>query len=445
MQSTTLAIAVLGCVLVLTLRFPYALAAYIAALAWYPNYLRISIGTIDISVGRIVVSVLLLRCLLNDRIRCRFVWSRLDKWVTLSMAVCVGIWCLMHPSLQASLENRSGFLMDTWFAYIVVRLIMTDRATLISFAKATGVVLAPLAILGVSECITGEYFFLALKRFRPWGGFGGSMPAGRWGLTRANGPFSHSIMFGGCFAMFLPLIWALRYQRDHWGKLAYLMSGAVILGVLSSMSSGPWVMLIAVILCLAMANFRHWVKPLLVGFMALCIAIGIISNRPFYHVLYSYLNPVGGEWYQRARLVDYGIETLGQWWLGGYGGRDPGWGRAAITGKTDVNNEFLLAGVNYGLLGIIALCGVLVQAFSGLSRAFRKTQDVELKSLYWCLGSSLVGVIAIWQGVTFFGQMPSLFYSFLGIIGSSFALAESAGAQREELLGRRVNYPVLSL
>lgn len=434
MQSITLTIAILGCVLVLVLRPSYALAVYITALVWYPNYLRVSIGTLDFSVGRVVVTTLLLRCLCDNRILKKFTWSRLDAWVTLSMVVYVGIYCLTNPSLQMALENRSGFLMDTWLAYIAVRLIVTDRAMLISFVKVTSIVLAVLATLGVSECISGEHYFSALKRFRPWGAPTGSMPAGRWGLGRANGPFSHSIMFGSCFAMFLPLIWTLRHQRDYWGKLAYLMCGVIVLGALSSISSGPWVMLIAVILCLMMKRFKHWVKPVLIGFMTSCIVVGIISNRPFYHVLLHYANPVGGGWYQRAKLVDCAIEDFGEWWLAGYGGKDPGWGQGARTGNSDINNEFIIAGVKYGILGIIVLCAVLVEVFRGLVCSSKKTTDMELKSLYWSLGSAIVGVIVIWQGVSFFGQMPAVFYSFLGIIGSSFVFAKSPEVNSGALL-----------
>ena len=84
-----LIIAVILSLLAIALRPSYALAAYLTALLWYPNYLRVSIGTIDITVGRIVVAVLLLRCLCDDRIRSKFIWSCLDTWVTLSMVIYI--------------------------------------------------------------------------------------------------------------------------------------------------------------------------------------------------------------------------------------------------------------------------------------------------------------------------------------------------------------------
>jgi len=411
MQGVTLTVALVGSVLVLLLRPPYALAAYIAGLIWYPDYLRITIGTLDISAGRIVVTVLLLRCLCSDEIRKNFRWSRLDTLVALSMVVYVGVYCLANPLLSMAFENRAGFLMDTWLAYMAARFIVTDKETLTSFMKVTAVVLVALAILGVAESATGRFFFLGLKRFRPW-----RTPLGdetivkaRWGLGRANGPFSHSIMFGGCFVMFLPLVWALRHHRGYWGKLAYPFSVTAIIGALSSMSSGPWSMLIVTVFCLALEKYKRWAKVVLASFVMLCFVVGAISNRPFYHVLYSYADIVGGDWYQRVKLIDSAIQDFGKWWLAGSGGKDPGWG-ARYNAPTDTNNEFIKAGIQYGLLGIITLCAVLAEAFRGLIRASRQTENMELKSLYWAMGCTLAGVIVLWQGVSFFGQMPSIFY-----------------------------------
>lgn len=419
MQGTTLAIGILGSILVLSLRPAYALAVYITTLVWYPDYMRISIGTIDISVGRIVITVLLLRCLCNSQLKRMFVWSRLDTWVTLSMLVYVGMYLLTRPLMEA-LENRSGFLMDTWFVYIAVRLIVTDKEILTSFIKGTSIVLATLAILGIFECVTHAQPFLQMKRFRPWNTLiGETIVEGRWGLSRATGPFSHPIMFGACFVMFLPLIWALRHQRGYWGKLAYPLSGMAILGAISSMSSGPWGTLVVVIFCLVLEKYKRWLKTVLVGLAVLCVLAAVGSNRSLHHVLFSYLNLGKGDWYQRARLIDVAIERIGQWWLAGYGGRDPGWGPRTGMGHTDGNNEFIMAGIDYGIWGVIALCSVLAVAIRTLVRMHNLSNDTVLRSWFWSLGTTLVATIVAWQGVSSFGQMPSIFYCILGVVGSA--------------------------
>ena len=235
--------------------------------------------------------------------------------------------------------------------------------------------------------------------------------------------------------MFMPLIWALRHQRDYWGKLAYPLCGIAIVGVFFTMSSGPWTMLLVVIFCLAMERHKQWVKPMLVSMVPLAILAEISSNRPLHHILYSWANLAGGSSWQRVKLIDAAIENFGEWWLAGYGGKSPGWHGTYFWGhSTDANNEFILAGIQYGILGIIVLCAVLVAAFRGLVRADSQTKDTQLKSLYWCMGSALVGLIVMVQGVSLFGQMVALFYAMLGIIGSSFAFAKSPEVNSGTLL-----------
>ena len=419
MQGVTLTIALILSVLVIALRPKHAFVAYIVGLLWYPSYLAVSIGTIDILVGRFVVAVLLLRCLFDDKIRTKFKWCRLDTLVTLSMVVYVGAYLITRVnSLSATIEGRGGFLMDTWCAYLAARFIVTDRTKLISIIKCIGIALVPLAILGVIESVTGWQPFAPLRRFSPWFAGGDFVAEGRFGFARAVGPFGHPILFGGGFAMFLPLIYYLRYEKKDWRSFAYIISGIAMLGALSSMSSGPWVMAMAVIFCLIMERHKHLVKPLFIFMIISCILIGLASNRPFYHVIVSWANPLGGAGYHRAKLIDVAIDKFDEWWVIGYGAKDPGWGHYFGMGITDVTNEYILKGVRYGILGVIALCAVLAKAFKDLISTYRKQQHPVAKSLCWAFGSLLFSVAFAWMSVSFFGQLSTLVYCSLGIIGS---------------------------
>jgi hypothetical protein len=419
MQGLTLTFALVLSVLVLTLRPKYAFVAYIVGLLWYPAYLAVSIGTIDILVGRFVVAILLMRCFFNDSIRRKFTWNRLDTLVTLSMVVYVGAYLItqVNPIAQ-TLEGRAGFIMDTWCAYLAARLIVTDRSKLISIIKCIAIVMVPLAILGVIEAVTHWQPFAPLWRFSPWFRGGRFISEGRWGFARAVGPFSHAILFGGVFAMFLPLIYYFHREKGDWRSLAYIISGIVLLGALSSMSSGPWVMVIVVIFCLVMEKRKQFVKPLFLLLIFSCISIGIASNRPFYHVIASWANPLGGAGWHRARLIDLAIENFDEWWMVGYGDKDPGWGQFLGMGRTDVTNEYILNGVRYGILGIIALCAVLATAFRNLISTYRRMKEPALKSMCWAFGSLLFSVAVAWMSVSFFGQLSTLVYCSIGMISS---------------------------
>ena len=419
MQGVTLTFALILSVLVIVLRPKYALVAYIVGLLWYPAYLAVSIGTIDILLGRFVVAVLLMRCFFDDSIRRKFTWNRLDTLVTLSMVVYVGAYLITQVnSMAETLEGRAGFVMDTWCAYLAARFIVTDRTNLISIIKCISVALIPLAILGVIESVTGWQPFAPLWRFSPWFTGGPFVSEGRYGFARAVGPFSHAILFGGGFAMLLPLIYYLRHEKNDWRTFAYIISGIALLGALSSMSSGPWVMVIVVIFSLIMERHKHLIKPLFILFVLFCILIGVVSNRPFYHVIASWSNPLGGASWHRARLIDVAIQKFGEWWMVGYGDKDPGWGPLFGMSRSDITNEYILNGVRYGVLGIIALCAVLIKTFRGLISTYRKLSNPAMKSLCWAFGSLLFSVSVAWMSVSFFGQLSTLVYCSIGMIGS---------------------------
>jgi hypothetical protein len=70
---------------------------------------------------------------------------------------------------------------------------------------------------------------------------------------------------------------------------------------------------------------------------------------------------------------------------------------------------------------------VLAPAFGGVIRMYKRTGNPELKSLYWSFGSVLFSVIVVWMSVSFFGQMISLFYIILGMIGSSIGFITNEG------------------
>jgi|GEM_PF-1042272 len=433
-NGITLILAVIFCSLTMVLPPVYALCAYFFSLLWYPNYMMVSIGTIDISLGRFVVAALLIRCVFNSKIRNRFVWTGLDALVALSMAIYVITYCIFEP-LEKSVENRAGFLMDTWFAYLVVRYTISNIADLTTVIKWIAIGLLPLVAVGLLEAVTGWSPYILICGSSAFFNYVTHYGA-RWGFERAVGPFSHSILFGCTFAMFLPLIYYLRYDTDEkWRFRAYIISAAAIVGALSSMSSAPLVMLIVAILCLILEKHKYAVKPLLLLLLFGCILVSVASNRPLYHVIASYINPLGGSGWHRAKLIDLSIKYFDNWWLVGYGDKDPGWGPELGMGKTDITNEFILTGVKYGLIGLIALCSVLIAAFRGIMSSYKNTAAPYLKSLYWAFGCALVSIIVTWMSVSFFGQLMPLYYGILGMMVSSFQFVKPAAAGKVRLSG----------
>lgn len=422
MQNVTLTIAVVVCLLVLFLRPTRAYLAYMAILMWYPYFLVVNLGTLDISAGRIVITVLLLRCFVNPNIRRNFRWSRFDTWITCSMAVYVTMYCFTRPLIDG-LENRAGYLMDTWLIYLATRFCITSRADVISIIKGIAIICTPLALFGVLESVIGWQPYIHLRQYCPWRQ---DLPSyePRWGLKRALGPNANPIPFGMAFATFLPMVYWLRYQMGPWKKWAYLFTGVLVVGTLSSMSSGPVVMLIVICLCLVLEYQKQLIKPILIFAAFSIVFVAIASNRSFYHVIAEYADPVGGSGWHRARLIDCAIKYFDQWYLVGYGGEDPGWGQdLGGFANTDVTNEFIIAGVRYGILGVVAFCWVLVAAMRLLIRQHNTTRNVRWQSWTWALCTTLVALIIVLNTVGLLAHMGPVFYAFMAIIGAAPQIA----------------------
>lgn len=200
---------------------------------------------------------------------------------------------------------------------------------------------------------------------------------------------------------------------------SYVITGMLAIGALSSMSSGPVMMLIFTVCFLFLERYRNYVKPILILVAISCVFVEVVSNRTLYHVLASYADPIGGSGWHRAKLLDIAIERFGEWWLAGYGHQDPGWGAELGMSWTDITNHYLVAGVKYGMLGVIALCGTLTVSVIMLVRLHNAAKQPLLRSWCWAIGCTMVALIISFNAFHVFGQAVTLFHCILGFVGSS--------------------------
>ena len=432
MQAITLALAALASGLVLYLPPAQAFAVYMTTLLFYPVYLVVQVGSLDISAGRIVVTVLLLRCLLNPGIRAKFQWCSLDSWVTCFMLVILSIavtaWKI---PIAKTLENEAGRIVDSYFAYMTARLCLTDQNAMRTTIKWIAAALIPLAVLGAVESYTGWAPYYQLRRYCPWASITTPTLNIRSGFYRAVGPFSHPILFGAAFVMFLPVVYWLRHESRRWRLRSRAIIIMLIIGAMSSMSSGPVMMLIFTVFFLWLERHKNYVKPLLVLLATMLVLAEIGSNRTIWHVVASYADPIGGSGWHRAKLLDVAIERFGEWWFVGYRRQDPGWGAAVGMTWTDITNHYLVVGVKYGILGIIMLVGVLIVSVKNLIRMHKAAAPKVSKSWHWSLGTILMALIISFNAFTLFGQANTLFYCLLGFIGSTIALPKCSGVLKE--------------
>ena len=419
MQNVTLFIAVLGAALVCTLKPAKALCVYLSILMLWPTYLVIQIATLDISAGRIVVLFLLLRCVLTPRIIQQFRISKLDFMMMFFVIVNIVAPILAGAEVVSHLIASSGTVMDTFFAYLAARFCIHTKKDFIFLAKSIALILLPLSLLGLGETFLNYQLYMPLMKYRPWGLPGRGIIEPRFGLTRAIGPSGHAILFGATFAIFIPWIYSLRHESGFWRWGSYCLTFFAVAGVFSSLSSGPWVMLIMILICLWFERHSKLLKPVLWSMGIGACLISILSNRRFYHVISDYANPLGGSAYHRARLIDCAIESFNEWCFFGYGLRDPGWGHSLGMAWTDITNHFIFIAVQSGLPGLLLFVGLLTGLLVKLIKMYRIQGRTDIRSVYWSFCTILVVLFITLNSCTFFSQIRTFLYIVLGVLVSA--------------------------
>ncbi len=429
MQGLTLVVALVFSWMALSLKPSRAFAAYLVILFWYPSYLRISLGTIDISASRFIITVLLVRCLSTHAIKKTFQWHRLDTWVTWSMVVYTGVYALTRP-LGMALENRSGYILDTWFVFLCARYCIRTRSELVDVLKILSIAIVPLMFVSAYEALTGHFLFLWLRHYCPWDPVVLDYDM-RWGLHRSWGPFSHTIMFGCAFAMVLPLFWSLRKESGIWKQLGIWLTISAGMGAFFTVSSSVLTTLVVLVFALWFERHADYVKRLgyvlLTTYILGTVVFMVRGSTPFYRWLLARFSVGSGGWVWRAKLIECAMRDFPEWWFAGYKGVDPGWGAEGFLRFTDLTNEFVACGVYYGMSGLVVFCGTLYCSFKIIVTRYQKARTTEYRSMYWSFGVFMVGLIFLWTGVSFFGQPTMMFYAVLGMIGSSYFFKEEQG------------------
>lgn len=378
--------------------------------AWYPSYMSVQIGTLDFTVCRILILVLYARLLLLTNLPKRFNFIWLDKMVILFFVAQLLAGMTTTPVLQL-LENRAGAIFDTVLPYFAIKLIVKSKDQYLILLKGILLCSAPLAILGMYQCLSGNNIFsfipghvYALK----------NIP--RHGFYRANLTFSVSIMFGLYFAMLGPVcvgLWPSIKKHKLLYVAAILLMG---IGVVSSMSSGPWLAVLVAIAFIVFYRFRRSWKIWIAIIIFLCAMIEIVSNRHFYEVIDRLTLSSKTAWY-RSRLMEVALfeDGMSGHWLAGYGLVDPGWShKIDHRDQTDMVNHYLLVLSRFGLLALIPFSTIAILAFYIAVKCFRSSMSDDDKWIIWCLSGTLFGLLVSLFSVSLFGPPKTILYLLFG-------------------------------
>lgn len=409
MASITLLIAAVGCLLVFFLRPVLGLAVYVILAMWYPYAVgTVSVGTIDFSVGRIVIIALFVKIFLSTDLTTNFKVIGLDKLVViLFLAEILAGFTTTEP--MKLIEYRAGDFFDMALPYFAVRLIITNKGRYITLLKAICWSVAFLAIFAFYESLTGHNL-LALGRNIGVSGIRLNF------FHRARTTFRHPIYFGVFSAMAGALCMGLVKNAKDNAFVYKILAVLAFLGAFSSMSSGGLLAMVGAIGFIAFYRYRYYWKQGIIVVVLMCGMVEVISNRHFYQVIDRVAFNAGTAWY-RTRLFEVAFFEGGMagHWITGYGFEDPMWSeKIDMRDHTDMVNHYLMKLCRYGLVGFIPFCAVIITAIKKLFDGFWLLKSDEDMWLIWCVAGGLAGVLLAFNSVSLFGQPMIMLFMMFG-------------------------------
>ena len=256
---------------------------------------------------------------------------------------------------------------------------------------------------------------------------------GRGDALRAVATTGHSIVLGYLMAIALLLHFGLRHANPL--PRAWLL-GAVALGIglMASVSRGPWVGAVLGIVAMTIAS-RQPGRRLARLIVPALVIVALLAVSPWGAKLIAYLPFVGsideGNVTYRQQLFEISLKVIGQNPLFGspYFMYSEPMQELRVGTLIDVVNSYLLVALRYGYVGLVLFCGVFTAALWAVVAALRR-QPVE-QSERFAQGQAILGMliallvtIATVSDISF---IPILYWFAAGLaVGYSRLVADEA-------------------
>ncbi len=416
----TLVVVIIAVSVIWVTRPLVGLIVYLATMCVYPQYLAVTIGSIDLSSGRIIVLALLVRILTRplDPVLMRI--RVIDALVAFSF-LCAVLAFLTTESPTKVIEREGGRFLDTILAYAVTRLTLRTRHDAYALINSLVLVGLPLALVGIYQSITGHNPYSWMREFSPFD-IGQQEMYRRMGLYRADGSFGNKISWGLFFAILVPLQASMLFVgQPNYLKFTWRVV-LLTIGVISSMSSAPILALMVSFVLIGSFPVRQTWPYVVLAFVAFCAVLEVASDRHFYYVLTRFALDSSTAYY-RIELVEeaLGGGMSGRWITGfGYVGVGADWGRNGFAWRhPDLANIYIYQLATTGLLGMLSYWLMNGYYYWCLFRAGRAATTLQDKWSIWCIASGMIAWNVAMLTVAALAQTNNLLYVLIALAGSS--------------------------
>jgi hypothetical protein len=311
-----------------------------------------------------------------------------DWFIAANISIIV-ISCIYHGGRGGGtgLENAIGMLVDMGMAYFVARVFIRDMWCYRYFVRVALMVAAISAVSALVETLTGysiirgawHMFFPQVELV--------NLTEQRHGLYRAMAAFREHILFGLYCSMVFALSVLIAPQNLGMSKNFYRVCLVLcVSGLLSSMSSGPWLSMALCIVCLLYAWFTRNIRgrwKLLIGVVATTFfLLSVCSNRGPVVLAIDYLTLDPSTGHFRLEMWDAVIAILHDNWLLGWGwGGD--WPRPAWYITSSIDSFYAVWFVRSGVFAVLAILGFIIYSWSKIGSLSGWKYPIAREALGW--------------------------------------------------------------
>jgi hypothetical protein len=403
-------------VLALTVEPPAALGVLICSMMLYPDYLRVPVGPVKMSVPRFVALALVVWLVFSPR-------RRMVRWRLIDALVgAEWVWNVVANVLagagQVRLSEVVGRIFDSVVFYFAARLCIVRREELRKLVRPLALCLVMLGGLAASEAITRRSPYQFLRRYSDISGFdfenGAEEGALRYGFMRAQVATSNSIYFGMAAVSLAGLMYAL---RGFSGGRRYALFGCIagLVAAVSSVSSGPLSSVMLLVVLCAFERFPRLIRPGVIGLICFLIFAEIASNRHVWYLI-EYINPASGDSWYRSQLITVAIRQWRDYWLIGVGSHSVNdWGML-VDGRmfVDLVNEYVLVAISSGFLGLFLRLAIQYTAVRDNIWTYRHS-DAAGRHFGFALAATTITAMLGGLSVGLFGPPLLLMYLLIGL------------------------------
>jgi hypothetical protein len=420
-QPYSIAVFIIGAILVYVLPLRYALVPLALSMCMYPSTVLLPPTNIGMTPQRAIALLLMLRCLTTPEVRRKFKWGPVD-WAAVFYFVLLTISQVITQGPAKALNNRGGFFLSAMVPFWCVRMLVTDRPALYGLIKAWLWAAIPLVVGAVYQFITGDHPAFELLKYgvpkinpimsqRPV--IDQRMMFGALHF-RASCPFLQSIMFGWYFALMVGFSTNLFWEKKK--IFPWIIPWCVLpLGICCAIAGGPMMLAALSMAMLGLFPFRGFWKPACWVFLILMLVFGVVSNRNPLEILANAGFDASSSWY-RVGLQKHTLHegAMNGHWLAGYGEIPAEYYR-----YHDLCIHWIYIVVINGLMGVVGFYTFMGLCVWQLWNAKKKATSLEDQWLLWSLLSVWIASMMSMFVVSLFAEMYFIYHMFLGVIANT--------------------------